>query len=275
MKKLSYLLIILCLPMALVAQKSYRTNWAKYILADICLGADIGFYEKFAKEEGDANSSRAVRWFKQGVLVENLNEFERVELEKNVIRIVRKDNKQPINGRELKLTSEKRYNEYQVRLILAQLLLGAELFDFQPQFGTPDVQEALIRRTDQVTVSNLDQLERIQLNGKWTVVKKGTKIPVDGKMIELDTDADYYQDDARYMFADMCLGGSVDFYRDILYKWRDPNAGGALNMLDEGVKITNLSLFERRTYGEKCDIVYQGTTIRITGKDVKLSTDQK
>jgi len=272
MKKQRYLLIILCLPLALFAQKSYRTNWAKYILADICLGADVGFYEKFAAE-GDANSSRAVRWFKQGILIENISQYERVELEKNVIRIVRKDNNQPTNGSELKLTTEKFYNELNVRLVLADLSLGVELSDYLPQFGNPDVQEALTRRTDNVKVANLDDLERIKLNGIWTVVKKGTKIPVDGKMIELDIDDDCYQEDARYMYADMCLGGPESFYREILYKWRDPNAGGALKMLDEGLKINNISLFERRTYGDKCDIVYKGTTIRITGKDVKLSTD--
>jgi len=273
MKSISFLLIVMSLSMALSAQKSYRSNWAKYILADICLGGDVAFYEKFAKEEGDANSSRAVRWFKQGVLIENISQYERIELEKHVIRIFRKDNKQPTNGSELKLTNEKLYNEQHVRYILADLCLGAELTEYQTQFNNPDVQEALVRRTDHVKVANLDDLERIKFNGNWTIVKKGTKTPVDVKIIALDIDEDFYQEDARYMFADMCLGGSTDFYREILYKWRDPNAGGAIKMLDDGLKITNLSLFERRTYGDKCDIVYKGTTIRITGNDVKLSID--
>ncbi|MFN8254325.1 MAG: hypothetical protein U0W24_01470 [Bacteroidales bacterium] len=268
-------LVAFILVISNIEANSYRTNWAKYILADICLGAPIDFYEKFAKEEGDANSLRAVRWFRQGIMIENISQFERVELEKNVVRIVRKDNKQPINGSELILTNEKLYNEQNVRLILVNLSLGAELSEYMTQFNNPDMQEALMRRTYFVAVSNLNLMERIKLNDQWTIVKKGTKTPVDAKTIKLDTDEDFYQENARYMFADMCLGGSVDFYREILYKWRDPNAGGALNMLDNGVKITNLSLFERRTYGDKCDIVYKGTTIRINGNDVKLSTDNK
>lgn len=267
-------LIVLCLPVVLYAQKSYRSGWARYILADISLGAPVEFYETFEKE-GDANSSRALRWYRQNVKIENLADFERIELEKNVVRIVRKDNKHPIDGSELKLTNEKLYNEQKVRYIIADLSLGAELSDYLPQFNNPDVQEALTRRADRVTVSNVSQFERIKLNGKWIIVIKGSTTPVDAKTIALDTDESYYQEDARYMFADMCLGGSVQFYREILYKWRDPNAGGALQMLDSGCKVTNLSLFERRTYGDKCDIVYKGTTIRITGNDVKLSTDKK
>jgi hypothetical protein len=273
MRKISYLVIVLCLSMTLHAQKSYRSNWAKYILADIYLGAPVEFYEKFAREENDANSLRAIRWYKAGERIANIEDFQRIELAKNVIRIVHKGTKQEISGAELLLSGANNFTESNVRIIQASLLLGEELSTYLPRFGEPDVTEALKRRTDNVLVTNLKDMELVWINDSCKVVKKGTKIPVDGKAILLDIDEGFYQEDARYMFADMCLGGPVEFYREILYSWRDPNAGGALQMLDQGVKITNLSIFERISKGDKCDIVYKGTNIRITGKDVKLSTD--
>jgi hypothetical protein len=117
-------------------------------------------------------------------------------------------------------------------------------------------------------------MERIRLNGNWTLVKKGTLIPIAGQCIKLDIDEDFYQAEARYMFADICLGGSVDFYRESLRLSRDPNIAGALQMYNDSVKILNLWQFERKTYpGNKCNIVFKGSDNRIDGSYAQLSTD--
>jgi len=273
MKKSAYILILLLVPVLLTAQKSYRSSWAKYIFADICLGAPIGFYEKYATE-GDENSDRAVRWYKQGVRMANPELFERAELSKNLVRIVIKGSRHVINGSEVVLTTEHLYNEENVRQVLANLALGADIKGYLQQTSNPDMPEVLERLSDSVSVTNLHQMERRLINNQWTVVKKGTGIAFPGQCIKLDTDQDFYQADARYMFADMCLGAPVGFYREALRLSRDPNIAAALAMLDDSVKILNFWQFERRLYPEnKCSIVFKGTDTRISGDYVQLSTD--
>lgn len=252
---------------------SYRTNWARYIFADISLGASIEYYEKFA-DEGDLNSSRAVRWYRQGVRMTNTELFARVESEKNVVRIVKKGSRQVIRGSEVELSTDGLYDEHHVRVVLANLALGAGLARYQSDSTNPDIAEALERLSDSVTVTNLYQMERIRIHGHLQLVKKGTLIPMAGQCIKLDIDEDFYQAEARYMFADICLGGPLAFYRESLRLSRDPNIAAAIRMLEDSVKILNIWQFERKTYaGNQCNIVFKGSETRIDGSYVQLSTD--
>jgi hypothetical protein len=274
MKKILALIGFALLLATQVHGVSYRTDWARYIFADICLGAPVGFYEKFAAE-GDANSSRAMRWYKQGIHGTNQEMFDRIELEKNVSRIVLKGSRHVITGKEVELSTDGLYNENNVRVILADIALGAELASYKIQVNNPDVVETFERLSDSVSVTNLYQMERILIGNKWTVVKKGTLIPIAGQCIKLDIDEGFYQPEARYMFADMCLGGPVSYYRESGRLSRDPNIAGALQMFDDSVKILNLWQFERKTYpGNQCKIVFKGTDTRIDGSFVQLSTDR-
>jgi hypothetical protein len=195
-------------------------------------------------------------------------------MEKNVMRIVKKGSRRVIDGSEIELTTDGLYDENQVRVILADIALGAGISNYKLQISDPDAMEALERISDDVKVTNLHQMQRMLLNAKWTVIRKGTLLPMAGQLIKLDIDEEYYQSDARYMFADMCLGGPVAFYRESLRLSRDPNIKAALEMLDDSVKIQNLWQFERKTYPDnKCNIVFKGTDKRIDGSDVQLSTD--
>jgi hypothetical protein len=83
----------------------------------------------------------------------------------------------------------------------------------------------------------------------------------------------YAYDEAtiRYILADAELGGVIDYYRQFLDQ---PNVAEAICRWDNGVRVQNLSNFERKIVGDQgWKIVYTGTENLINGLDVVLSSD--
>lgn len=75
----------------------------------------------------------------------------------------------------------------------------------------------------------------------------------------------------RYILADAQLGNVIDYYRGFL---NQPAVAEAVRRWDTGVRVTNISQFERKIVGDKgWQVVYAGTNILINGMDVQLSTD--
>ena len=93
-------------------------------------------------------------------------------------------------------------------------------------------------------------------------------------LVKLNSDTPYPEAPVRYIFADISLGASADFYRRVYDTSHDPISLEALARWDSGYKITNLDEFERKKVNGKTLITYKGTEKRIDGKSVKLSSDR-
>ena len=77
----------------------------------------------------------------------------------------------------------------------------------------------------------------------------------------------------RYIVADMMLGGSRDFYHRTAESAHEMGCQEAVARVDAGVKVTNLDQFERKQVDGKTLITHRGSNERISGMQVKLSTD--
>jgi dipeptidyl aminopeptidase/acylaminoacyl peptidase len=73
----------------------------------------------------------------------------------------------------------------------------------------------------------------------------------------------------RYVIADIQLGGVDNYYRQFLDQ---PAIAEAIRRWDAGVRVVNISQFERKIVGSWM-IVYAGTENQINGLDVLLTTD--
>ncbi len=71
----------------------------------------------------------------------------------------------------------------------------------------------------------------------------------------------------------MMLGGSRDFYHRAAEAAHEMGCQEAVARYDAGVKITNLEQLERKQVGGKTLITRKGSNERISGNEVKLSTD--
>ena len=69
------------------------------------------------------------------------------------------------------------------------------------------------------------------------------------------------------------LGGSRDFYHRVAESAHEMGCREAVARFDAGVTVTNLDQLERKTVAAKVFITRKGSDQRISGRDVKLSTD--
>jgi len=83
----------------------------------------------------------------------------------------------------------------------------------------------------------------------------------------------YPETNVRYFLADMYLGGSRDFYHRTAEAAHEMGCQEAVARYDTGVKIANLDQFERKKVDGKVLITRKGSNERISGMQVKLSTD--
>lgn len=272
MKRTIIILIITFLGFAPVQSQSYRNAWARYILADICLGGSVDYYKQHIP--ADPNSTKAVDWYTKGVRLVNPGKIERKYLAPHVLRIVYKGSHAVVDGNNIILTSDGLFDESKVRLSMVNFILSGIKIEKIENEDDPNGIEARQRIQDHVTVSNLSDFERFYLGSNWQVVSRGTHIPANGMLVKLSSDESFYQSDARYMFADMCLGGSKAYYEKSYSESRDPNIFAALQMMNDSVKPINIGEFERKAdLGKSVLIVFKGTDNRINGLDVELSTD--
>jgi hypothetical protein len=277
-------LLLLIFPILASAQSSDWTNviWrepqVRYLLADMSIGGKTDLYRKYAKEEKDPDSSEAIRLYDLGVRVVNTNDFERKWVHSQyassnrMFRVVFRGSDRTITGREALLSSDYAFNQADIRIALGKLTLGMPLTDLEKQKRDPSVAEALRHwgAGDKAINSHLFELKE---KGDYKLVYQGTDKPVDGAAIRLHSDLPYPEVNVRYFMADMALGGSRDFY------WRTAEIAHEMGCLeavlrhDSQVKITNLDLFERKKVDGKVLITRKGSNERISGTEVKLSTD--
>ena len=277
---------LLCLcPLISVAQSAgwqqlvWREPQVRYLLTDLTLGGNPELYRRYAKEEKDPDSCEAVRLWDAGVRVINTNDFERRWLtnkfgkDGKIMRVVLRGSERTITGDEPLLTSDLMVQRSEARVILADLCLGAEKREYEKLQSNPTVADALRRWSDGCRVLNLNWFERRELCGKKQVVYLGTTNLIDGAFVRLNSDLPYPEPNVRYFLADMFLGGGRGFYYAVSESAHEMGCREAVARFDAGVKIVNLNEFERKTVNGKVLITRKGETARISGKEIKLSTD--
>ena len=83
----------------------------------------------------------------------------------------------------------------------------------------------------------------------------------------------YPETNVRYFMADIALGGSIEFYRAAGERDHEMGCLEAVRRTEEGYRITNLDQFERKKVDGKTLITRRGSSERISGMAVKLSSD--
>jgi hypothetical protein len=157
----------------------------RYFLADISLGERVLFYELHS----DSSSQEAVRRWKAGVRVANVDRFKRSELRDSGWTIVYAGTNMRIDGSDVTLTTDHvSFDEERVRYILVDIRLGAPASYYDGDTSANSV-EAVRRWKRHVRVVNYRRFERLNLPGRGcTITYKGTDTPIDGMDVKLSSD---------------------------------------------------------------------------------------
>lgn len=256
----------------------WREPQVRYLLADMTGGGNPGFYRKYATEEKDPDSREALRLWDAGVRVVNMADFERkwvansMGKDGKVFRVVQRGTDRTIQGGEAILSIDGSFDQSAMRLALLDLTLGASEAFYKQSPSTP-IQEALRLWHAGGRAINAHLFKALQNGARRELQYAATGLPVDGMRIVLNSDLPYPEVNVRYFLADMMLGGSRDFYHRAAESAHEKGCEEAVARFDAGVKITNLDRFERKTVDGKTLITRKGDTKRISGGEVRLSSD--
>ena len=251
----------------------------RYLLADLTLGGNPGLYRDYAVREKDPDSREAVRLWDVGVRVVNTNDFERRWVtnrfgkDGRVMRIVFRGSARTITGNEVLLSSDGQCDESLVRATLLDLSLGVDPKSDAATRRTPEITEALRRWEAGCRVLNPHLFAR---GGKESGVRfsyRGSGKPADLGRVLLNSDLPYPETNVRYFMADIALGGSIEFYRAAAERDHEMGCFEAVRRTEDSYTITNLDQLERKKVDGKVLITRKGANERISGKDVRLSSD--
>jgi hypothetical protein len=275
------LLAIAATPQSVRAQAAdwqvvvWREPQVRYLLADLSLGGNPNLYREYATKEKDPDSREAIRLWDAGARVVNKKDFERKWVanphgkDGRVMRIVYRGTNRTITGTEVVLTSDAGWEQAKVRLLLADLTLGRPANFYADRKEDSSVKEALRRWADGVRA-----VGRYEVMGPdRQIVHHGTQQPVDPARIVLNSDAPYSETNVRYFMADIALGGSAEFYRQAAELAHETACLEAVRRTEDGYTIKNLDRFERKKVKGKVLITRKGSDDRISGMEVKLSSD--
>jgi hypothetical protein len=260
-------------------QVVWREPQVRYLLADLTLGGNPALYRDCAAREKDPDSREAIRLWDAGARVVNTNDFERRWVtnrfgkDGRVMRVVFRGSNRTITGNEVLLTSDRGLNQGIIRITLADLTFGKPRAYYESLRDVADIAEALRRWDAGARVVNTNLFVRESANGRFDIVYRGTKIAADPTHFRLNTDLPYPETNVRYFMGDIALGGSLEFYRAAAESSHEMGCLEAVRRTEEGFKITNLDQFERRQVDGKTLITRKGSNERISGMEVKLSTD--
>ncbi|MHC1767134.1 MAG: hypothetical protein AB9869_23000 [Verrucomicrobiia bacterium] len=257
----------------------WREPQVRYLLADMTLGGSVAMYRDCATREKDPDSREAIRLWDAGARVVNTNDFERRWVankygkDGRVMRVVLRASHRTITGREVLLSSDGRISETSVRLALGELTLGRPVETLRGAMATPDVAEALRRWEAGCRVVNTNWFEARGTGPERRAFFRHSDRPADPAHIRLNSDLPYPETNVRYFMADIALGGSIEFYRAAAERDHEMGCLEAVRRTEDGYTITNLDLFERKKVDGKTLITRRGSNERISGMDVKLSSD--
>jgi len=277
--------IVCALPLAAGAQSAdwqqviWREPQVRYLLADMTGGGKTELYRKYATEERDPDSREAIRRWDGGVRVVNTGDFERrwvtSRLAKNsrAFRVVFRGTSRTITGNEVILSNDGAFTQASLRLVLLDLTLGAPVAAYTEQTNQPAIAEALRVWNAGGRVSNAHLFEARGDGLARRLVVRGSGLAADGTLVRLNSDVPYPEVNVRYFMADIALGGGLEFYRKVAEEAHEMGCLEAVRRVEEGYTITNLDQFERKKVDGKVLITRKGRDQRISGKEVKLSSD--
>ncbi len=211
--------------------------------------------------------------------VVNTNDFERRWLtnrfgkDGRVLRIVHRGTERTILGNEVLLTSDFSLRQTSLRIALAELTLGRPPATLEGARGDTNVAEALRRWAAGARVVNTNQMEARGSAANRGLFFRGSDQPFDSTLIRLNSDAPWPETNVRYFMAAIALGGSIEFYRAAAERDHEMGCLEAVRRTEEGFRITNLDQFERKRVEGKTLITRKGSSERISGMLVKLSSD--
>ena len=264
----------------------WREPQVRYIVADMTLGGNVKLYRDYATTERDPDSREAMRLWDAGARVVNTNEFERKWVtnqfgkDGRVMRVVLRGSNRTITGSEVLLTTDTAFNEAQVRFSLLQLSFGFEDEKLLEERAlNNEARETLRRWRAGARVLNTNWFRAFTTSGAKG--ESGVEFRHNGArasslnahLVRLNSDLAYPETNVRYFLVDMMLGGSRDFYHRTAEAAHEMGCQEAVARFDAGVRITNLDQFERKQVDGKTLITRKGSTERISGMLVKLSTD--
>ena len=262
----------------MLAKGVWHEPQVRYLLADMTFGGKVQLYRDYATTEHDPDSREAIRLWDTGARVVNTNEFERKWItnqfgkDGRVMRIVQRGSDRTIIGTEVLLTSDLGIHQSRMRNVLTDLTLGRPLLVYEKD-ADASVKEAVRRWKDGVRAVISACFANAVTDRNPHVVYRGSSTAIDGSRVQLNSDTPHMEANARYFLADMFLGGGRDFYYRASESAHEMGCREAVARFDHGVKIINLSSFERKQVDGKTLITRKGSNDRINGMDVKLSTD--
>ena len=261
-------------------QVVWREPQVRYLLADMTLGGNVAMYRDYATREKDPDSREAIRLWDAGSRVVNTNGFEhrwvtnKFGKDGRVMRIVFRGSARTITGNEVLLSSDGQFEERLVRATLLELSLGADPKSYAATGPSPEVAETLRRWEAGCRVLNPHLFARGGQENGAHFRYRGSGKPADLGRVVLNSDLPYPETNVRYFMADIALGGSIEFYRAAAERDHEMGCLEAVRRTEEGYQITNLDQLERKRVDGRMLITRKGSNERISGKDVRLSTDQ-
>ncbi|MBL9139454.1 MAG: hypothetical protein JNK85_26530 [Verrucomicrobiales bacterium] len=280
-----YLAVILMWPGLAFAQSAdwqqviWREPQVRYLMADMTLGGNVALYRDYATREKDPDSIEALRLWDAGARVVNTNEFERRWLtnkfgrDGRVMRIVHRGTDRTITGNEVLLSSDFLIHQASVRIALAELTLGRPVATLQGAMANPEVAEAVRRWTSGCRVVNTNLFEARGSGSDRRLYFRNTDRLLDPFFIRLNSDVPYPETNVRYFMTDIALGGSIEFDRAAAERDHEMGCLEAVRRTEEGFKVLNLDQFERQRVDGKTLITRKGSSRRISGMEVQLSSD--
>jgi hypothetical protein len=160
----------------------------RLVLLDLTLGCPARAYQDQAKS--DPPVSEALRRWADGCRVVNARWFVATG-DPPKRRLSFEGSGLPADGARVALNSDFPYPEVNVRYFLADMHLGGSR-DFYHRVAESahemGCQEAVARYDAGVRITNLDQLERKQVNGQTLITRRGGSERIDGMEVKLSTD---------------------------------------------------------------------------------------
>jgi hypothetical protein len=171
----------------LTSDMNYEQAPMRLALADLTLGRPVKDYES---KKSDPSIAEALKRWEEGTRAVNTNLFTtRGEGDKR--QLVYRSNGKPLDGALVKLNTDPHYTESWVRYLIAEITLGGsreKILAFGQRYHDYNCLVAVDWFDAGHRVTNLERFEFKPVNGKGTVVYKGTEKRIDPFDVRLSSD---------------------------------------------------------------------------------------
>jgi hypothetical protein len=171
----------------LTSDGQFDSSIVRAVLLDLSLGADPNEYAMKRAEDQDV--AEALRCWDAGARVINADLFTRRKAPHSLFCY--RATGRPASIARAVLNSDLRFSEMNVRYFMADIALGGSLEFYRGAAESAHEMNCLeaVRRTeDGYRITNLDQFERKQVDGKTLITHKGDNLRINGMDVKLSSD---------------------------------------------------------------------------------------